>query len=118
MGVDEYLAGLPSAQQTVMRQVRAAIAQAAPLAEERMSYGMPSFWQSETLLWYAATRRHLGVYPTASGVDAFADRLAAYDTSKGTIRMPWDQPIPYALISDIAAFRAGQAMAKPPRCGG
>jgi len=115
MGVDEYLAGLVPAQRAVMEQVRAVIARVAPLAQERMGYGMPSFWQGETLIWYAATKRHLGIYPTASGVDTFADRLSGYDTSRGTIRIPWDQPIPYDLIGDIAAFRAGQVVAGPDR---
>ena len=80
-----------------------------------MGYGMPSFWQDETLMWYAATKHHLGVYPTAAAVTAFAGRLAAYDTSTGTIRIPWDRPIPYGLIGEIAAFRAGQAEANRRR---
>ncbi|MCL2471055.1 MAG: DUF1801 domain-containing protein [Propionibacteriaceae bacterium] len=111
VGVDEYLAGLVPAQRAVVEQVRAVIARVVPLAQERMSYAMPSFWQGETLIWYAATKRHLGIYPTASGVDRFADRLTGYDTSRGTIRIPWDQPIPYDLIGEIAAFRAGQIVA-------
>jgi len=89
-----------------MEQVRAVIGRAAPLAEERISYGMPSFWQGKTLIWYAATKHHLGIYPTAAGIEAFADQLTVYDTAKGTIRVPWDQPIPYELIAEIASSRA------------
>jgi len=111
MTIDDYLTKVSSAQRTILEQVRQTIAQSAPLAEERMSYGMPSFWQGETLIWYAATKRHLGVYPTASGVEAFASRLTDYDTSKGTVRIPWDQPIPYTLIGEIAAFRVEQVTA-------
>jgi len=92
----------------ILEQVRAVIASAAPLAEERMSYGMPSFWQGATLIWYAATARHLGIYPTAAGVAEFADRLGEYDTSKGTIRIPWSRPIPYDLIGEITSFRVAQ----------
>jgi len=113
--VDEYIAALPDGQQVVLQAVRQAVHHAVPQAQERMSYQMPAFWQGEILLWFAATRRHLGVYPTAAGVLAFADRLTGYDTSKGTIRIPWDQPIPYGLIAELAAARLAQVRAKHTR---
>jgi len=103
--VDEYMSGLQGDRRAVMEGIRATIRQAAPLARERMSYGMPSFWQGSTLIWYAAAKNHIGIYPTASGVSAFAGRLRGYDVSKGTIRIPWDQKVPYDLIADIVAFR-------------
>ena len=111
-GVDDYIAALPGGQRVVLETVRQVVHEAVPLAQERMSYQMPGFWQGEMLLWFAATRRHLGVYPTADGVLAFADRFAGYDTSKGTIRIPWAQPIPCELIAEIAAFRLTQVEAK------
>jgi len=107
--IDEYIAQLAPARQPIMQQIRQTIHQAVPWAQERISYGMPSFWQQETLIWFAAAGRHIGIYPTASGIEAFVQRLEAYDTSRGTIRIPWDVPIPFALISDIAAFRLSQA---------
>jgi len=116
-GFDEYIAALPGDQQVVLATVRRVVHQAVPLAQERMSYQMPGFWQGDMLLWFAATRRHLGVYPTAAGVLAFADRLVGYDTSKGAIRIPWVQPIPYELIAEIAAFRLRQVEAKQQAAG-
>jgi len=103
--VDEYMASLPGDRRAVMERIRATIRKAAPLAQERISYGMPSFWQGTTLIWYAAAKDHIGIYPTASGVAAFADRLGGYSVSKGTIRIPWDQPTPYDLITDIVEYR-------------
>jgi len=103
--VDEYMASLPDDRRFVMQRIRETIRRAAPNAEERISYGMPSFWQGTTLIWYAAANDHIGIYPTASGVAEFADRLVGYSVSRGTIRIPWDQPIPYDLITDIVAFR-------------
>jgi len=103
--IDEYIALLPPGQQPVMQQIRDVIHQVAPLAQERISYQMPSFWQGQTLIWFAATAHHIGIYPTAAGVAAFADRLTCYDTSKGTIRIPWSEPTPFDLIADITRFR-------------
>jgi len=103
--IDEYIALLPPEQQPAMQQIRAVIQEAAPLAQERISYHMPSFWQGNTLIWFAATTHHIGIYPTAAGVAAFADRLTKYDTSKGTIRIPWSESIPFDLIAAITRFR-------------
>ena len=105
--IDDYIAALPDWQQTVMQQVRATIHSAAPLAQERISYQMPSFWQGATLIWFAAAKHHIGIYPTASGVRAFADQLKPYGTSKGAIRLPWDAP-PYDLIAEITRFRLAE----------
>jgi len=113
--IDDYIAALSGDQQAVLQQVRQTVHQAVPQAQERMSYQMPSFWQGEVLLWFAATRHHLGIYPTAAGVLAFSDRLTTYDTSKGTIRIPWDEPIPYGLIAEIAEARLVQVQNKRGR---
>jgi len=110
--IDEYIACQQEVQQPVLERLRQAIHEAAPEAEERISYGMPAFWQGENLIWFAATKKHIGIYPTASGVRAFADRLAGYNLAKGTIRILWNQPIPYDLIADITRFRLGEAQAR------
>jgi len=73
---------------------------------------MPCFWQDGPLIYFAAMKNHLGVYPTADGMDAFKDRLSKYKTSKGAVQFPYSRPIPYDLISEMAAFRAGHTKAK------
>ncbi|MCL2784999.1 MAG: DUF1801 domain-containing protein [Propionibacteriaceae bacterium] len=106
--IDEYICQLPESQQVVLEQIRHTIHRTAPEAKERISYDMPAFWQGQTLIWFGATKKHLGIYPTGSGVEAFADRLTGYETSKGTIRIPWDKPVPVELIADIVAFRLAE----------
>ena len=69
--IDDYIIALPDWQQPVMQQVRATIHSATPLAQERISYQMPSFWQGATLIWFAAAEQHIGLHSTASGVRAF-----------------------------------------------
>ena len=113
--VDQYIAALPGQQRDIMTKVRAVIAQSAPGAQERMSYGMPSFRQGQTLIWYAAAKHHLGIYPTASGVAAFAVQLGDYILSKGTIRIPWNGQIPYGVIGEITTFRLAQVGASQAR---
>ena len=80
--------------------IRAAI----PEAQERVSWSMPTFWKGRNLIHFAANKKHIGLYPGDEAVAAFADRLEAFDTSKGTIRLPHAEPLPLGLIEDIARW--------------
>lgn len=110
--IDEYIAGFPQEKQETLRKVRQCIREAAPDATEKISYGMPTFWQGENLIHFAAMKGHLGIYPTSSGVEAFADRLVGYKTTKGAVQIPWNKPVPYDLIADMTRFRVVEAELK------
>ena len=88
--VDDYIAALPSAAQAVLEQVREAIRSALPDAEERISYQIPAYRRSGgTVIYFAGWKAHYSVYPASQMmVAAFADALAPYQISKGTIRFP------------------------------
>lgn len=105
---EAYLAALPSDVAPYVLRFRALVRGLAPEATEVISYQMPAFKQRRVLLWYAATRAHFGLYPYPRTIAAFRDRLAGYSLSKGTIRLPWDQPLPVALIEDIVRFRLAE----------
>lgn len=106
--IDEYIAGQPEELRPVLDAVRDAIRAALPEAEERMSWSMPTFWKGHNLIHFAANKNHLGVYAGDEAVEAFAEKLRGYKTSKGTIQFPYKEPIPLALISEIAAWRGQQ----------
>jgi uncharacterized protein YdhG (YjbR/CyaY superfamily) len=103
--IDEYIATFPPNIQTILQQIRAAVHKAAPEAEETISYQMPVFKQNGVLVYFAAFKNHIGFFPTAQGIEAFKDKLAAYKTSKGTIQFPLDQPLPLDLIEAIVRYR-------------
>jgi uncharacterized protein YdhG (YjbR/CyaY superfamily) len=71
---------------------------------------MPAFKTSEVLVYYAATKSHLGFYPTSSGVSNFKVELAGYVTSKGAIQFPYGEDLPEQLIVAIAQFRTREAI--------
>jgi uncharacterized protein YdhG (YjbR/CyaY superfamily) len=110
--IDQYIVQQPEAIQPVLEQIRQTIRAAAPKAEERMSWQMPTFWQYENLIHFAVSSKHIGLYPGDEAVAAFAQRLAGYSYSKGTIRLPLDKPIDYDLIADITRWRTAQAEEK------
>ncbi len=103
--VDEYLSALPANTKGILKEVRKTIKQAAPQAEEMISYNMPAFKLFGGLIWYAAWKEHISLYPRSSRMEAFIKELSEYEGSKGTIKFPIDKPIPFDLISKIAKFR-------------
>jgi len=103
--VDEYLSALPKSSKDKIEVLRRTIRQAAPEAEERISYGMPSFQWNGMLVWYAAFKKHIGFYPKSSAISAFQHELTRYKTSKGAIQFPIDDPIPEELVKEIVRFR-------------
>jgi len=107
--IDEYIAGFPKATQAVLEAMRALIREAAPDATETMSYAIPTFDLGEKhLIHFAGFARHVGFYPTPSGVTAFANELAVYKRGKGSVQFPLDEPLPADLIRRIVAFRVDE----------
>jgi uncharacterized protein YdhG (YjbR/CyaY superfamily) len=103
--IDEYIAGFPSDVREALNKMRMTIRKAAPAAEEKISYMIPAFALNGPLVYFAAFKKHLAFFPTSSGVEQFKDELAAYETSKGTVRFPLGTPVPYGLIAKIVKFR-------------
>ena len=103
--IDGYIATFPEPIQEILQEIRQAIRETAPQAQEAISYRIPTFKLNGNLVHFAAFKDHIGFFPTSSGVDAFQEELSGYDTSKGTIRFPLDKPIPFDLIRKIVKFR-------------
>ena len=102
--IDDYIAAQDEKYQPVLREVRAVLRNALPEAEERISWAMPTYWRGRNIIHFAASKKHLGIYPGDEATAAFADDLADFDVSKGTIRLPYDQPLPEELIKKIAKW--------------
>ena len=102
--IEEYIREQPEAVQPVLRQLQETIHGAIPEAIEKISWSMPTFWKGRNLIQFAASQKHIGLYPGPEAVEVFSDRLASFSTSKGTIRLPLSQPMPLELIADIARW--------------
>ena len=103
--VEEYLAALPEEQRTMLETVRAAIRDLAPDAVESISYGMPAYkLHGKPLTYFGAAKKHWALYGLVHEAEK-TERLAAYDVSKGTIRFPWDQPVPVELVKELVSVR-------------
>ncbi len=110
--IDEYIAGFPKDVQEILQHVRQTIREAAPDAQEKISYKMPTFTLKGNLVYFAAFKNHIGFYPIPSGIEEFKEELSAYEQGKGSVQFPLDKPIPYDLISRIVKFRVKENLAK------
>jgi uncharacterized protein YdhG (YjbR/CyaY superfamily) len=107
--VDEYIGGYPQNVQAILQEIRRIVRDAVPAAQETIKYQIPTFVLGENLLHFAGFKKHIGFYPTPSGIRHFKDALASYPTAKGSVQFPLDRSMPYALIRKIAQFRAKEA---------
>jgi len=110
--IDEYISTFPEDVQHILQELRQAVKEAAPQAEEAISYQMPTFKLNGNLVHFAAYKKHIGFYPTPSGIEAFKEELAPYESSKGAVQFPLDKPIPFDLVSKIVHFRVMEQLSK------
>lgn len=110
--VDGYIERFPPDVQRRLQQVRSTIRKAAPDAREVISYQMPAFKQHGILVYFAAWKKHLGLYPPISGDEALEKAAAPYAGPKGNLQFPFEAPLPLELIARIVKCRVKQDAAK------
>lgn len=106
--IDEYIAEFPPEVQRMLEEIRSLIHAAAPDATETISYAIPTFDLNGHLVHFAGYARHIGFYPTGSGVEVFKEDLKPYKSGKGSVQFPLDQPLPADLITRIVKYRVDQ----------
>ena len=110
--IDEYIAAFPREVQATLERIRLTISKAAPGARETISYRMPAFFLDGVLVYFAAFKKHIGLFPPVKGDARLEKEIAPYAGEKGNLRFPLDQPIPYDLIERIVKLRVKQNLAK------
>lgn len=111
--VDEYIEAAPEAAQPMLHELRRLIRSAAPDAEEKISYGMPFYEYHGRLVYFAAYKNHIGLYPLGRAKDMYADELKEYLSGRSTARFPIGRPLPVSLIRKVVRLRVEENEAKP-----
>ncbi|MCB9474573.1 MAG: DUF1801 domain-containing protein [Candidatus Delongbacteria bacterium] len=112
--IDAYIADAPEAVREILQQIRQTIRREAPAAEEVISYGMPAFRGNGMLVYFAAFKAHIGVYPPVSGDEELQRELAPFAGPKGNLKFSLDQPIPLELIARVVRQRLVLDQARRP----
>jgi len=110
--IDEYVATFPKNVQSILEELRQAIRDSAPNAEEAISYQIPTFKLKGNLVHFGAFKNHIGFYPRISAIEAFREELSDYEVTKGTIKFPLNKPIPLDLVKKIVRFRVKENLSK------
>jgi len=113
--IDEYIALFSPEVRAILERIRETIRGAAPEAEETISYMMPAFRQGGILVYFAAFKKHIGLFPPVSGDAEIERAIAPYAGPKGNLQFPLDRPIPYELIERIVKLRVRESLAKRAR---
>ncbi len=112
--IDDYIAAQMSAVQPILRRIRAIVREEAPHAQETISYRMPAFMQGGALIYFAAFKKHIGIYPPVRGDAALLQVLAPYRGEKGNLSFPLAEIMPYELIRRVARQRVKENGSKAP----
>ena len=115
--IDDYIAAQARAVQPILQRIRAIVREEAPHAQETISYRMPAFMQGGALLYFAAFKKHIGIYPPVRGDAALLQALGRYRGEKGNLSFPLAEAMPYELIRRVARQRVKENAAKAPRRG-
>lgn len=110
--IDDYVDRCPRDVQRLLTQMRLTIRKAAPEANEKISYGIPTLALDGNLVHFAAFKNHIGFYPTPSAITAFSKQLSSYKRSKGAVQFPLDKALPLALVSRMVKFRVKEKLNK------
>ena len=110
--MDEYIASFPKDIQDILKKLRKTIKESAPMAEEMINYGIPTFKLNGNLVHFAAFKNHVGFYPTPSAILVFKKELTPFKQSKGSIQFPINTPIPFQLIKKIVQYRVKENLSK------
>jgi uncharacterized protein YdhG (YjbR/CyaY superfamily) len=103
--IEKHIESFPNNIQVLLKKLRETIIKASLGGEELISYKMPANKMQNVLVWYAAYKNHVGLYPKSSPIEFFKNELSVYKTSKAAIQFPIDKPLPIKLITKIVQFR-------------
>lgn len=103
--IDEYIATCAPEVRAILEKIRRTVRDLVPEAKEKISYQMPAFTLNGDLIYFAAFKKHIGLYPPVKGDAALERDLAPYRNEKGNLRFPLDEPMPYPLIRRVIELR-------------
>jgi uncharacterized protein YdhG (YjbR/CyaY superfamily) len=111
--IDQYIESFPAEVKDKLNVIRQIIRDVAPEAQEKISYKMPAFTLHGVLVYFAAWKKHIAMYPISTEMEATIKDLSNYTTSgKGTVQFPLNKPLPVSLVRDIVAFRVRENLEK------
>ena len=105
---DEYFANCPAEARVWLELVQQEVERRVPGAVRCIGYNMPAFRQQRVFFYFAAFKKHLGVYPPVTDDAALIAETARFRGPKGNLSFPYSEALPLDLIGRVAAALAAQ----------
>jgi uncharacterized protein YdhG (YjbR/CyaY superfamily) len=103
--IDEYIAQYPVEVRSILERIRALINRAAPGGLEQIKYGMPAIAiEGRHTIYFAAWKKHVGVYPVHRAPSALERDLEEYRSDKDTVKFPFKKPVDWELVERLITF--------------
>lgn len=115
--VDDYISAFPEKPRKMLEELRSLIRKTVPEATEEISYQMPAYKLNGPVVYFAGYEKHVGFYPTGTGIKAFEKELEGYKWSKGAVQFPLDKPLPVDLIVRMVKFKVEENAGKVKKKG-
>ena len=103
-----YLEAVAPEARARLEAIRAEAEARVPGAERCIAYQLPALRKGVVFFYFAAFKKHIGIYPPVQGPAALVEELGPWRGPKGNLSFPFDQPLPLELIGRVAEALAAQ----------
>lgn len=100
--IAEYIDAAPPEGQPLLRELYALLKSVAPEAEEAIKWGTPFFVEPRFVFAFSAHKKHCSFAPPAAALERFRKQLEKHKTTKGTLQLPYAEPLPEELVRRLA----------------
>lgn len=105
---DAYFATAAPAVRERLERIQHAVEQRVPDAQRCIAHRLPAFRQRRVFFYFAAFKRHIGVYPPVMDDTALIAETARFRGPKGNLSFPLNEALPLDLIGRVAEALAAQ----------
>jgi len=113
--IDDYINNQPKAAQSILQELRSIIREEVPEAIEIPDTKVPSFTlvpdpTTKLQIMIASYAKFVSFYPFSGVIDEFAHELKGYEIGKGSVKFPFNTPLPKNLIIQMVKFRKDEIL--------
>lgn len=99
---EAYFAAQPAEVRALLEAIQREVERQVPGAVRTISYNLPAFKAARSFFYFAAFKKHIGVYPPVTGDAALMLETQAYRGPKGNLSFTYAHELPIALIGRVA----------------
>ena len=99
---EHYIESAAIETQDILLHIQRIVENLVPDASRCISYNIPAYKLEKTFFYFAAFKKHIGIYPPVTSDKALIKELRPYRNIKGNLIFPLNQEIPYELIGRVA----------------